>query len=288
MAPEEHHDRHIINIMSSTPLYQKIPANVYYLLAFLPVATASLAVYTIFTCATLTFEANVLPKELRFPPISLFGVRPGSPEQILYFWGFPAVAALFLVSTVPISSYLMANVEKDSEDGAWKASWTSSVAFLGLAIHGMVPLHPDILEMIHGREQSGDGMAQSAIHQLAAAMFFMLSMYHGFVVCNLLWSTEKLPTGWKNSGIVGKFSFVVKSLTLAMQLLPAMTGLLYHPATLYILGIKGTLNESDQGGLAQWWTVGCLIFFYLTYSLDLVLIGSHLNSSVSVDIKKNN
>ena len=160
--------------------------------------------------------------------------------------------------------------------------------FLGLAIHGMVPLSPDVLELIHGREQSGNGMAQSAIHQLAAAVFFMLSMYHGFVVCNLLWSTEKLPTGWKNSGIVGKFSFVVKSLTLAMQLLPAMTGLLYHPATLYILGIKGTLNESDQGGLAQWWTVGCLIFFYLTYSLDLILIGSHLNSSVDVKIKRNN
>jgi hypothetical protein len=261
------------------PLYEKIPAFGYFILSLLPIATASLAVYIIFTCASLTFEANILPDDLRFPPISMFSLRPNTPEQVLYKWGFPAVSTLFLIATVPISSYFMSNVEEDQKDAAWKASWTSTVAFIGLALHGIIPLHEDILEMINNRPQTGNGVAQSTIHQVAAAVFFMLSMYHGFVVTYMLWETEKLPTGWKRSGLVGRFSFIVKCITLTLQIVPNFTGLLFHPATLMILGIKGTLNDGDKGGLSQWWTVGCLIFFYLTYSLDLLLIGVHLMSS---------
>ena len=133
--------------------------------------------------------------------------------------------------------------------------------------------------MIHGKPESGDGVAQNIVHQLAAAVFFMLSLYHGFVVTRLLWSSARLPTGYARSGFLGKFSFAIKAVTLAAQLLPGFTGLLYHPATLSILGIKGlSLNEMDKGGLSQWWTVGCLIFFYLTYGFDLVLIGLFLAS----------
>lgn len=58
--------------------------------------------------------------------------------------GFPCVAALFIASIVPVSSYLMDNVEPDKKDGAWTACWTSTVAFIGLAVHGAVPLHEDV------------------------------------------------------------------------------------------------------------------------------------------------
>jgi hypothetical protein len=87
-----------------------------------------------------------------------------------------------------------------------------------------------------------------------------------------------------------EISFVVKAITWVAQILPSFSGLLFHPATLSILGIKGTLDESEQGGLAQWWTVGCLIFFYLTYSLDLLCMGHHLgqnNDAPSTKSKQN-
>ena len=95
-----------------------------------------------------------------------------------------------------------------------------------------------------------------------------------------------LPTGYAKSGFWGKFSFAIKAVTLAAQLLPGMTGLLFHPATLMILGIKGNLNDMDKGGLSQWWTVGCLIFFYLTYALDLMLIGFFLSTETSKEERK--
>ena len=261
-------------------LYQKIPPAAYYLLSLLPVATACMALKTIVTCANQTWEANVIPASLKFPPISLFGIV--DPPKTIYFYGLGIITpALFLVSILPISSYMMDQVETEQKDEAWKASWTSAVAFVGLSIHGLVPLHPSILDVIQGKENNGDGTVQSTVHQLAAAVFFMLSMYHGFTVVWMLWSTNDLPTGYKRSGIVGKISFVVKAITLIAQVLPSFSGLLFHPATLSILGIKGTLDESEQGGLAQWWTVGCLIFFYLTYSLDLLCMGYHLSSTKS-------
>ena len=237
---------------STSPLYRSIPAPIYYLLSLLPIATATLAVYIITTCAQLTFDANILPKEMKFPPISMFSLRPNTPEQTLSQWGFPAVSILFLCATIPISSYFLSNTEEEQKDAAWKASWTSAIAFVGLAIHGIIPLHEDILEMINGRPESGNGTMQSTVHQVAAAFFFMLSMYHGFVVCQLLWSTDQLPTGWKQSGVLGKISFIIKCITLVMQLLPSATGLLFHPATLMIFGIKETMNDSDKGGLSQW------------------------------------
>lgn len=71
--------------------------------------------------------------------------------------GFPVVALLFIISTIPISSYLLDNVEKEKEKSAWSACWTSTVAFVALAIHGVVPLHEDVLNMLNGRPSTGDG-----------------------------------------------------------------------------------------------------------------------------------
>jgi hypothetical protein len=271
-------------------LYKQIPPAAYYLLSLLPVATAFMALKTIVTCANQTWEANVIPASLKFPPISLFGII--DPPKTIYFYGLGIITpALFLVSILPISSYMMDQVETEQKDEAWKASWTSAVAFVGLSIHGLVPLHPSILDVIQGKEvHNGEGTAQSTVHQLAAAVFFMLSMYHGFTVVWMLWTSNDLPTGYKRSGIVGKLSFVVKAIAWVAQILPSFSGLLFHPATLSILGIKGTLDESEKGGLAQWWTVGCLIFFYLTYSLDLLCMGHHLgqnNDAPSTKSKQN-
>ena len=125
------------------------------------------------------------------------------------------------------------------------------------------------------------GNSQNVVHQLAAAVFFLLSMYYGFIVVHLLWTSTKLPTGYSKSGFLGRLSLLIKAVAVAAQLLPGMTGLLFHPGTLAILGINSgdKLNEMDKGGLSQWWTVGCLIFFYLTYGLDLLLVGQFLSTN---------
>ena len=75
-----------------TLLYRRVPALGYTFLALtVPPATAALAIYTIYTCAMLTFEAGILPNELKFPPISMFGLRKGSAEQTLYMWGMSLI-----------------------------------------------------------------------------------------------------------------------------------------------------------------------------------------------------
>ena len=38
----------------------------------------------------------------------------------------------------------MNNVEEERKGDAKKATWTAAVAFVGLAIHGFVPLHEDV------------------------------------------------------------------------------------------------------------------------------------------------
>ena len=238
----------------------------YYALAILVIpGNATLALYTIMRCAELTFAANVLPVDFRYPPISLFGVHP--PEAVqLYQCGFPIVAVLFFVAVYPISQFLLRHAHGQEErDAAWTSTWTAVAAFVGLGVHGLVPLHASILKQIRGESATAaelEGAAlQNGIHQLAAAVFFMLSIYHGITVVRLLYASDTHPMGLRGeSPTLSKFSLGLKALTLALQFLPSLVGLVGHPVMNSITGLK--LNENDIGGVSQWWTVGCLICFY--------------------------
>ncbi len=245
----------------------------YRLMALLPPVTAGAALYTIIACARMTFAAGVLPAEIgRFPPISLFGVGPDAAVS-LYKTGFPVVAALFFAALMPVGKFIAARVEPEHRDEARKAVWTSVIAFLGLAIHGMVPLHPHIVFDITGRTAPPadpdallSAAAQNGIHQLAAAVFFMMSLYHGFTVTQLYTASQRLPFKGLSLGL--------KYVTLYAQFAPMVFSLLLHPATRQALGLDVSLGEQDKAGLSQWWTVGCLIVFYVTYSVDLLNIAS--------------
>ena len=252
----------------------------YYLLALVVIpGNACLAVYTIFTCARLTFESGVLPASFRYPPISLFGIHP-QEAVTLYKTGFPAVALLFFIAVYPISQFLMRHARgREEKDSAWTCVWTSVVAFAGLGVHGYVPLHASILQQING-EQTSEGGLQNGIHQLAAAVFFMLSIYHGITVVKLLYGSETHPMGLRGSSpMLSTLSVGLKGLTLGLQFLPSLVGLVGHPVMNAITGLS--LNENDIGGVSQWWTVGCLICFYVTYSVDLLVIARHKDDDTS-------
>lgn len=257
--------------------WSPLPRVIYYILSLLVIpGNACLALYVIFTCARLTFESGVLPPEMKYPPISLFGVK--SPERELYKMGFPAVALLFFIAVAPISRFMMAFARGSEEKSeAWKCVWTSVLAFVGLGIHGWVPLHESILKQIRGEsvlESEAEGAnLQNGIHQGAAAVFFMLSLYHGVTVVKLLYGSETHPLGIVVSPILGTLSLSLKAICLACQFFPSILGLVGHPVMNSLTGLD--LNQNDIGGLSQWWTVGCLVCFYVTYSVDLLIIARY-------------
>ena len=250
------------------------------LLSCVPLVIAALATYTITECARLTFEANILPASMRFPPISLFGIRPGSPEQSLYAHGFLAVAGLHVVCILPIASFLRTHVERERSGDVTKATWSSIVAFVALAVHGVVPLHEDVLKLVRGHRGPVGGEVQNAVHQGAAAVFFLVSMYHGWVVIQLMMSSTALPIAVKAGGRGGRVAVGAKMLCLALQFFPALVSLLLHPASRALLGLEGLeLSAQDKVGLSQWWTVGAVAAFYLTYSIDCLNIASYVEEA---------
>jgi len=253
-------------------------------LAALPVATALLALYVIYTCASLTFASGVLPSRMRYPAISLFAVRPGSPEQQLYAWGFTAVGVLFLVPLVFMRAFLFAHVETELRGEVAKAMWSSVAAFVGLTVHAIVPLHEDILQMLQGVRPSGhNGRAQSTVHQLGAAIFFLLSSYHGFLMISLLWNSKLLPHALSRGGAVARLVFLPKVVTLAAVFVPSLVSLLLHPASRNALGLTTQLDQSDIAGLSQWWAVGCFVMFFASYSFDLFVVANHVGTRTRPD-----
>jgi hypothetical protein len=245
------------------------------LLASNSLLTAGVALYTITECARMTFDSGILPAEMRFPPISFFAVRPASPEQSLYARGFVAVAGLFTLSLVPLASFMRSYVEDERRGEVTKLVWVAMLAFAGLAVHGVVPLHPDIIKLVRGQPSTNDGAAQNAIHQGAAAIFFLCSLFHGYYMIQLLKSSTKLPIGVTMGGSGAKLSVWLKVGCLGLQFAPALFSLVMHPASRSALGLEGlALSEQDKGGLTQWWTVGAVAAYYITFSVDAVVIAT--------------
>ena len=60
----------------------------------------------------------------------------------------------------------------------------------------------------------------------------------------------------------------LKITALCAQMVPSVLSLVVHPAS------GGGAADPSYGALAQYWAVGCLIFFYSTYAVDLwVMLG---------------
>ena len=146
------------------------------LLKFAAPAAASLALGTIGVCYSLALQNGHLPKGATTPPISLFGVS--NPEYRIYSVGMTTVAGIFvssklttnlalsvvcglygvsehrlLVVTVarPLNAWLVKAAAPSLQDDISPIYTSGLVAFAGLAIHGIIPLQEDIVQIIGGR-----------------------------------------------------------------------------------------------------------------------------------------
>ena len=142
------------------------------LLKFTPPAAAALALATIGSCYSLAKQHGHLPPGATTPPISLFGVR--NPEYRLYAVGMSAVSALFCTMAAPLHRWLSHAAAPQLQDDVTPITLSAVVAFGGLAVHGVVPLQEDIVEIIGGRRAEINSGTQ--VHQMAASVFFMYAL----------------------------------------------------------------------------------------------------------------
>ena len=213
------------------------------LLKFTPPAAAALALATIGSCYSLAKQHGHLPPGATTPPISLFGVR--NPEYRLYAVGMSAVSALFCTMAAPLHRWLSRAAAPQLQDDVTPITLSAVVAFGGLAVHGVVPLQEDIVEIIGGRRAEINSGTQ--VHQMAASVFFMCalplpqpppsslflsggvgmrrcSLYHGWQMIQLQCSPHAapLPISWARAPSSVLFK-VRPSLSLPAALLVALT-----------------------------------------------------------------
>ena len=264
------------------------------LLKFTPPAAAALALATIGSCYSLAKQHGHLPPGATTPPISLFGVR--NPEYRLYAVGMSAVSALFCTMAAPLHRWLSHAAAPQLQDDVTPITLSAVVAFGGLAVHGVVPLQEDIVEIIGGRRAEINSGTQ--VHQMAASVFFMCalpsrphslflsggvemrrcSLYHGWQMIQLQCSPHAapLPISWARAP--SSVLFKVRPLSLcprlcwlpspgALQgfglglgLLPLFGSMVYHPA------VQGSESGSslDLAGQMQYGVVAGIILMCAT------------------------
>lgn len=191
------------------------------MLRVLPLVAAALAAVVISTCIAMAKARDHVPRWMHFPPISLGGYK--DPERTLYAIGFSAVAALFCVMAPSMRRRVRASNRRTTRRATDVATALAFAAFAGLCAQAIVPLQPDILDVVDGRASLS---AQSLVHQLGAAVFFAASLLHGFLVVwildhddTLLCSRALQPRAWW-----------CKVVSLCALVVPAVIAFTFHPA----------------------------------------------------------
>ena len=131
-------------------------------------------------------------------------------------------------------------------------------AFAGLAVHGIIPLQADIVQIIEGR-QDLQMIWTTQAHQMAAGVFFTASLYHGW---NML---QCSATSVRHPSRLLRCPFRrVQGGGLITGLLPLFGSMVYHPAN------KGhnAASSLDMAGMLQYGVVGGIILMYVSYSYD--------------------
>jgi hypothetical protein len=229
------------------------------LLKFAPVAAASVALGVIGHCYTTAKHLGHLPRGASTPPISLFGVS--NPEYRVYACGMTAVAGLFVSMARPLNSWLSNAVPPSLRQDVTSIYYSGLGAFAGLAVHGIIPLQADIVQIIEGRRDL-EMIWTTQAHQMAAGVFFTASLYHGWNMLQLQCDERAaaLPISWARCPL----SVVFKGGGLIAGLLPLFGSMVYHPAN------KGhaAANSLDMAGILQYGVVGGIILMYVSYAYD--------------------
>jgi hypothetical protein len=286
--------------------------------ATFPLVAAGAAVSLIYACVRSAQQPGHPSERFAVPPISIAGIA--EPERTWYLIGFPLVCLAFFFLEAPFSALLMAGIRSVKSDGptdeedesanptavqnvVTRAAWTARIAFLCLAVQGVIPL-------------KGWGDTAGGIHVMAANVFFLASVYHGSCVMWVLSSTVAsraaeqgdLPTA-KSVDPVGWYLRVA---VLVAAFFPTYPAMILHPGTrvrdhadilresvdvqaamasgdaqLQRQARQAALNEADylrnveNAGFSQWWLVGSIIVFYALYTRDLWLYRSAYRSKIT-------
>lgn len=213
----------------------------------LPIATLLFALAIIRAAYVVTFADGLIGPDVLgvTPPISVL-MCTGRGRLIGQF-GFPLVALAFLVCSgalfrglpslgVPADGALAVNV-------AW-LKWTGRAGFLGLGALGALPLQRNMALVMRGEA----GLtADSVVHQLAAALFFLSCALHmggwlRFATC--------APAGSALHYRASPLSFGFKAACFAFSLFPLPTAFLLHPAS-PVLADAGRHVYSQLVGLTR-------------------------------------
>jgi|EP01046_Picozoa_sp_COSAG06_P015021 hypothetical protein len=144
------------------------------LLKFAPCTAASVALGVIGSCYSLAVQHGHLPRGATTPPISLFGVS--NPEYRIYACGMTAVAGLFVSMARPLNAWMRRAVPPSLQEDVAPIYHSGLAAFAGLAVHGIIPLQADIVQIIDGRRDL-EMIWTTQVHQMAAGVFFTASLY---------------------------------------------------------------------------------------------------------------
>jgi hypothetical protein len=134
-------------------------------------------------------------------------------------------------------------------------------AFAGLALHGIIPLQADIVQIIEGRRDL-DMIWTTQVHLMAAGVFFTASLYHGWNMLQLQCDERAaaLPISWQRCPL----SVVFKAGGLIAGLLPLLGSMVYHPASQG----HNAASSLDKAGIMQYGVVGGIILMYVSYTYD--------------------
>lgn len=233
------------------------------LLKFAPCAAASVALGVIGNCYSLAKQHGHLPRGSSTPPISLFGVN--NPEYQIYACGMTVVAGLFVAMARPLNAWMCHAVPPSLQKDVAPIYHSGLGAFAGLAVHAVVPLQSDIVQIIEGQRDL-EMIWTTQVHQMAAGVFFTASLYHGWNMLQLQCDARAaaLPLSWERSHL----SVVFKGGGLLAGILPLFGSMVYHPAAQG----HNAASSLDMAGLLQYGVVGGIILMYLSYSYDFYLL----------------
>lgn len=191
------------------------------MLRVLPLIAAAFAAVVIGTCVALARKHDHVPHWMHYPPISMGGYK--DPERTVYAVGFTVVGLLFSLMAPSMRRLVRASNRPSTRRAADVGTVLAFAAFAGLCMQAIVPLQPDILDVLGGQAPLS---AQSLIHQLGAIVFFVASLLHGFVVVwvldnddTLLCSRAQQPRAWW-----------CKVVCLCALVVPAIIAFTFHPA----------------------------------------------------------
>ena len=190
-----------------------------------------------------------------------------NPERTYGQYGFPFVSLLFIICYLPMKNVIVMTVEKKHKTSVSNACWGALIGFVCLGIVGAIPLQENAV-LLGSKDSKVTLETQSIIHQAAAGIFFMCSIWHTQTILGVMVDTESpiLNANIKRNYI----SYLFKQGSMYMMFSPAVISFVLHPTSSIakMLKLNKLFNAGDMGGISQYIAVLAVMIFFTSYSID--------------------